>query len=201
MLQNDQETDNEITELDDFIPEVEDDFDFDEGELETYATEQGKSPLTAHLNPQLYKAISEEVDDFNDLDNLLRESVKLQGAKHAKSTGRKLTAEQEELLESARLAKEAQVWTWKSQYLAIRTTLCPDCNFPSSSVIGKYLYKVNSRGARILDKIEEFKPVLPKSIYYLPQLIETCPLCEIMKTQMPVQDVADCQAADLLNTL
>ncbi len=50
------------------------------------------------------------VEDLDDLDALLEESTALAGAKRAQKQGRKLTAEQAEILESNRLAEQMQVW-------------------------------------------------------------------------------------------
>ena len=50
------------------------------------------------------------VEDLDDLDALLEESTALAGAKRAQKQGRKLTAEQSELLEANHLAEQMQVW-------------------------------------------------------------------------------------------
>ena len=50
------------------------------------------------------------VEDLDDLDALLEESTALAGAKRAQKQGRKLTDEQNELLEANRLAEQMQVW-------------------------------------------------------------------------------------------
>lgn len=50
------------------------------------------------------------VEDLDDLDALLEESTALADAKRAQKQGRKLTAEQADILESNRLAEETQVW-------------------------------------------------------------------------------------------
>lgn len=50
------------------------------------------------------------VEDLDDLDALLEESTALASAKRAQKQGRKLTAEQNELLEANHLAEQTQVW-------------------------------------------------------------------------------------------
>ena len=50
------------------------------------------------------------VEDLDDLDALLEESTALAGAKRAQKQGRKLTAEQNELLEANHLAEQMTVW-------------------------------------------------------------------------------------------
>lgn len=50
------------------------------------------------------------VKDLDDLDTLLEESTALANAKRAQKQGRKLTAEQAEVLESNNLAAEMLVW-------------------------------------------------------------------------------------------
>jgi len=50
------------------------------------------------------------VEDLDDLDALLEESTAIAGAKRAQKQGRKLTAEQNELLEANHLAEQMQVW-------------------------------------------------------------------------------------------
>ena len=50
------------------------------------------------------------VEDLDDLDALLEESTALAGAKRAQRQGRKLSAEQNELLEANHLAEQMQVW-------------------------------------------------------------------------------------------
>lgn len=50
------------------------------------------------------------VEDLDDLDALLEESTALAGAKRAQKQGRKLTAEQADIIESNRLAEQMQVW-------------------------------------------------------------------------------------------
>lgn len=50
------------------------------------------------------------VEDLDDLDSLLEESTALASAKRAQKQGRKLTAEQADILESNHLAEQMQVW-------------------------------------------------------------------------------------------
>lgn len=50
------------------------------------------------------------VEDLDDLDALLEESTAIASAKRAQKQGRKLTAEQADILESNRLAGQMQVW-------------------------------------------------------------------------------------------
>lgn len=50
------------------------------------------------------------VEDLDDLDSLLEESTALAGAKRAQKQGRKLTAEQMDILDSNNLAEQMQVW-------------------------------------------------------------------------------------------
>jgi len=54
--------------------------------------------------------IKEELPDFDDLDALLEESTAIANAKRAQKQGRKLTAEQADILEANRLAEQMQVW-------------------------------------------------------------------------------------------
>ena len=50
------------------------------------------------------------VEDLDDLDSLLEESTALAGAKRAQKQGRKLTAEQADILEASHLAEQMAVW-------------------------------------------------------------------------------------------
>ena len=50
------------------------------------------------------------VEDLDDLDALLEESTALASAKRAQKQGRKLTAEQVDILDSNNLAEQMQVW-------------------------------------------------------------------------------------------
>ena len=66
------------------------------------------------------------VEDLDDLDALLEESTALAGAKRAQKQGRKLTAEQSELLEVNRLAAEMLMWEerWAVAHFIHTTCTC-----------------------------------------------------------------------------
>ena len=54
--------------------------------------------------------LDQNFDDLEDLDALLEESTALASAKRAQKQGRKLTAEQNELLEANHLTEQMAVW-------------------------------------------------------------------------------------------
>lgn len=69
---------------------------------------------------------ADDLDDLEDLDALLAESTALAAAKRAQKQGRKLTAEQSELLEANRLAAEMLVWEerWAVAHFIHTTCTC-----------------------------------------------------------------------------
>jgi hypothetical protein len=84
--------------------------------LRTMQTFKGETPLPdfddlEELVAESTRTVTAStVEDLDDLDALLEESTALAGAKRAQKQGRKLTAEQADLLESNRLAEQMQVW-------------------------------------------------------------------------------------------
>src|SRR5574343_564546 len=78
-----------------------------------------------------------DADSPLDLDDLLEESVGLHNAKRAQKQGRKLTAEQAELLETNAIAQEAMQWEAQEVIAHFIHTTC-SCGAESRRFSGWY---------------------------------------------------------------
>ena len=108
------------------------------------------------------------VDDLDDLDQLLTESTDLANARRAKATGRKLSAEQAALLESNRLAAEAELWITQHQIAHVTVTTCT-CGRTWQDFSGWYAYQTQRKGTgRCLLKIARPSDFLPQVAIHQP---------------------------------
>lgn len=135
------------------------------------------------------------VDDLDDLDQLLAESTDLANARRAKATGRKLTTEQAVLLESNRLAAEAELWI--TQFCVAHTTseFCT-CGAVHEGFAAWYAYQIqrNNKSRRLL-RIPRAEPFRPASRYHTQHYVGACPKCIAYLPQLTVDDL------DLLGSL
>lgn len=135
------------------------------------------------------------VDDLDDLDQLLAESTDLANARRAKATGRKLTTEQAALLESNRLAAEAELWL--TQFCIAHTTIefCT-CGAVHEGFAAWYAYQIqrNNKGRRLL-RIPRAEQFMPASRYHTQHDVGACPKCIASLPQLTVDDL------DLLGSL
>ena len=117
------------------------------------------------------------VDDLDDLDQLLTESTELAAAKRAKATGRKLSAEQAALLESNRLAAEAELWITQHQIAHVTVTTCT-CGRTWQDFSGWYAYQTQRKGTgRCLLKINRPTDFYPQSQFISRRTSDYCPNC------------------------
>lgn len=139
--------------------------------------------------------LDESPDDFDTLDQLLGESVKIADAKKAVKTGRKLSAEQSETLEANRLAEAANVWHDIEVYAHIVHTSC-ECGNHFKAFNGWYKYQEQRRGGgRRLVRADDHEG-LPASQYNTEQVVAYCHACA--PTTLPKATSAD---LDILSTL
>ena len=135
------------------------------------------------------------VDDLDDLDQLLAESTDLANAKRAKATGRKLSAEQAALLESNRLAAEAELWL--TQFYVAHTTIefCA-CGAIHEGFAAWYAYQIqrNKSGRRLL-RVPRAEQGMPASRYHTQHDVSACHMCVASLPQLTVDDL------DLLGSL
>jgi len=116
------------------------------------------------------------VEDLDDLDALLEESTALAGAKRAQKQGRKLTAEQADIIESNRLAAEINQWQGQAVYAHIVRTSC-ECGNHYDDFRGWYHYETQRKGGgrRLIRK--DCPEGLPASQYVTEAIIPYCPAC------------------------
>ena len=117
-----------------------------------------------------------EVEDLSDLDTLLEESTALASARKAQRQGRKLTAEQSDLLESNRLAAEINQWQGQAVYAHIVRTSC-ECGNHYNDFRGWYHYETQREGGgrRLIRK--DSREGLPASQYVTEAITPYCPAC------------------------
>lgn len=134
-------------------------------------------------------------DDFQDLDQLLGESVKISDAKKAVKTGRKITAEQADLLEANRQAEALNIWHDLEAYAHIVHTSC-DCGNHFQNFNGWYKYQEQRRGGgRRLVRADDHEG-LPASQFNTEQVVAYCHACA--PTGLPKATSDD---LDILSTL
>lgn len=134
-------------------------------------------------------------DDFDTLDQLLGESVKIADAKKAVKTGRKLSAEQSETLEANRLAEAANIWHDIEVYAHIVHTSC-ECGNHFKAFNGWYKYQEQRRGGgRRLVRADDHEG-LPASQFNTEQVVAYCHACA--PTGLPKATSDD---LDILSTL
>lgn len=116
------------------------------------------------------------VEDLDDLDALLEESTAIARAKRARRQGRKLTAEQNDLLESNRLAAEINQWQGQAVYAHIVRTSC-ECGNCYDDFRGWYHYETQRKGGgrRLIRK--DCHEGLPASQYVTEAITPYCQAC------------------------
>lgn len=135
------------------------------------------------------------VEDLDDLDTLLEESTAIADAKRAQKQGRKLTAEQADILESNRLAAEAELW--RTQFYVAHTTIefCA-CGAIHEGFAAWYAYQIrrNNKGRRLL-RVPRAEQGMPASRYHTQHDVGACHMCVASLPQLTVDDL------DLLGSL
>lgn len=117
------------------------------------------------------------VEDLDDLDTLLEESTAIADAKRAQKQGRKLTAEQADILESNRLAAEAELWITQHQIAHVTMTTCT-CGRTWQDFSGWYAYQTQRKGTgRCLLKIAHPTDFCPRSQFISRRTSDYCPDC------------------------
>lgn len=136
------------------------------------------------------------VSDLDDLDALLEESTVLASAKRAKAQGRKLTEQQQGLLEANHLAAEAELWVTQSCIAHITVTGCVQCHTEREDFAGWYAYQIQRKGkARRLLRVPAPEDALHRAQYVSRHIAGWCPACLV---SLPVATHGD---IDLLETL
>lgn len=186
MFSQTQDDDDEVlVTLDDFTPAV--DKDFEDAE-----DEDALDVLLAESVPAVPNDLN---DDLNDLESLFAESVTLANARKAKSKGAQLSLEQREILESARIAAEANIWQGQAVYAHVIRTSC-QCGHCTETFAGWYEYQVQRKGnGRRLVSVPKAEETLHASRYTSEEAVEICEKCLPALPHTPSQD------CDLLTTL
>ena len=129
------------------------------------------------------------VEDLDDLDALLEESTALHQAKKAKATGRKLTAEQSELLEANHLAEQMQVWEpIKAVAHFIHTTCSCGHSFRRFNAWYKLLEHRRQESSRLV-RCDDHEG-LPSSRYVTKESVGYCNEC-LGNVGLPFADAED----------
>ena len=116
------------------------------------------------------------VEDLDDLDALLEESTALHQAKKAKASGRKLTAEQAEILEANHLAEQMQVWEGVEAIAHFIHTTC-SCGHESRRFNSWYkLLEHRRQDSRRLVRCNDHEG-LPASQYITQEAVGYCSEC------------------------
>lgn len=138
---------------------------------------------------------ADTIEDLSDLDALLDESTALVSARKAQRQGRKLTAEQQDLLEASRLAAEVNSWQGLAVYAHITKTSC-QCGHHFEGFQGWYHLEHQRRGGgrRLIRK--DCREGLPASRYITEVVVPYCHACA--PQGLPVASLDDC---DLLSAL
>lgn len=142
--------------------------------------EQGFDELEELYEESTRTVTAEDVaasGSLEDLDALLEESTNLAEARKAAKQGKKMSAEQKELLESVRLAAEAAQWEDKAVYAHLTVISCA-CGNHFEDFRGYYTYQERRGGGRRL-VAHNGKPAAP-SVFISEEVVETCHLCFTM---------------------
>jgi hypothetical protein len=147
------------------------------------------------LDEESRTVTADTVEDLSDLDALLEESTALVSARKAQRQGRKLTAEQQDLLEANRLAAEVNSWSGVAVYAHITKTSC-QCGHHFEDFQGWYHLEHQRRGGgrRLIRK--DCPEGLPASKYVTEVVVPYCYACA--PQGLPVASLDDC---DLLSAL
>lgn len=112
-----------------------------------------------------------------DLDDLLTESVQLADAKRAKATGRKLTAEQSEILAANALAEELELWEDQEVFALVAEVQC-NCGACSQQFRGWFVAQERIRGGKGRRLVrQEDHGGLPASVYRIREEAIWCVEC------------------------
>lgn len=129
------------------------------------------------------------VEDLDDLDALLEESTAIADAKRAQKQGRKLTAEQADILESNRLAEQMQVWEPVEAIAHFVHTTC-SCGHESRRFNAWYkLLKHRRQDSARLVGCDDHEG-LPASRYITQEKVGYCNEC-LGTVGLPFADVED----------
>ena len=127
------------------------------------------------------------VEDLDDLDALLEESTAIASAKRAQKQGRKLTAEQSELLEANHLAEQMHVWEpVEAVAHFIHTTCSCGHEFRRFNAWYKLLQHRWQEGSARLVRTDDHEG-LPSSQYITQEQVGYCHEC-LSTAGLPMQD-------------
>ena len=129
------------------------------------------------------------VEDLDDLDTLLEESTALASAKRAQKQGRKLTAEQNELLAANHIAEQMQVWEPVKAVAHFIHTTC-SCGHESKRFSSWYkLLEHRKQASSRLVRCDDHEG-LPSSQYVTTEKVGYCNEC-LGAVGLPFTDAAD----------
>lgn len=129
------------------------------------------------------------VEDLDDLDSLLEESTALASAKRAQKQGRKLTAEQADILESNHLAEQMQVWEPVEAVAHFIHTTC-SCGHESRRFNAWYkLLKHRRQDSSRLVRCDDHEG-LPSSQHTTKEVVGYCHEC-LSTVGLPIANVED----------
>lgn len=139
-------------------------------------TDQSLLDDLADLLEESLQPAANALDELADLDVLLAESTKLAGARKAKATGRKLTTEQNDLLEANQLAEELQTWQPVEVFAHVVKTVCA-CGNRFDDFRGWYRFDQQRRGSgRRLIRVPA-KGDVPAKQYITETVVPHCHAC------------------------
>lgn len=134
------------------------------------------------------------------LDDLLAESTTLAEAKRAVAQKRRLTPEQEAVLEANNLAADAAIWRDGKKYLVIESLWCEGCGDNYQALLGQFTYQ-EQRGASKLHSRRLLKTSdvadAPDALYFVNREVKQCAYCAVPH-DLPLASEDEC---DLLKCL
>ena len=129
------------------------------------------------------------VEDLDDLDSLLEESTALASAKRAQKQGRKLTAEQMDILDSNHLTEQMQVWEpVEAVAHFIHTTCSCGHEFRRFNAWYKLLTHRRQESSRLV-RCDDHEG-LPSSQYTTKEVVGYCHEC-LSTAGLPLANVKD----------
>jgi len=137
------------------------------------------------------------MDDFQDLDDLLKESVAIAAAKKAKAQGKKLSTKQSLIIEEIKKVDERALWEDKIAYAHLNTLQCK-CGDTVPSFQGYYIYQLARYGSgRRLVRVDAVPAGLTIKGLDTTTPVESCYFC----IEASINKWADISECDLLREL
>lgn len=137
------------------------------------------------------------MDDFQELDDLLKESVAIASAKKAKAQGKKLSTKQSLIIEEIKKVDERALWEDQIAYAHLNALQCK-CGDYIPSFQGYYLYQLAKYGSgRRLVRVVEVPPGIQIKGLHTTTPVDSCYSC----IEASINTWADVSECDLLGEL